>query len=288
FFVLLPPWEALFTLFALWSVEALASRVPLPTAAMAAVGGAIAGVAALGKLNVGVFVFAMGAVTAVAIGRPWWKTLAVYLATAAVTGIALWLLAGQRLADIPAYVGGAYQIIRGYGEAMGLDVTPQRSWIYLVLAAAAVILVWAAWQRSLDWPQPRRIALAALGLVFGFAMWKLIIVREHAIFALMTALVGPFAFAGRLPERRAWLLSVLALAIGLAGVSAIEPPTYLNVVASVRSIAAEASKAFIPPRAERAAARTRDQLRSAYRLDPPILAAISGQTVHVDPWEAGV
>jgi hypothetical protein len=287
FFVLLPAWEALLALVVLWCVEALADRIPLSTPAIAVVGGVIAGVTPLGKLNVGVFVFALGAVTAVAIGRPWWKTLLVYLASAAAAGIALWLLAGQRLIDIGPFLGAAYQIIRGYGEAMGLDVTPQRAWIYLILAGAAAILAWAAWQSSRDWPRPRRIGLAALGLVFGFAIWKLIIVREHAIFAMLTMTVALFAFVGRAPERRAWAVSMLALAIGIAGVSAIEPPTYLNVVGSVRSIAAEAGRAFIPGRGDAAAARTRDQLRSAYRLEPSILAAVAGHTVHIDPWEAG-
>jgi hypothetical protein len=288
FFVLLPPWEALLALVALWCIEALTDRIPLPTSAIAAVGGVIAGVAALGKLNVGVFVFALGAATAVAIGRPWWKALAVYLASATASGIGLWLLAGQRLTDIGAYISGAYQIIRGYGEAMGLDVTPQRAWVYLALAGGAVILAWAGWQSSQDWPRSRRIGLLGLGLVFGFAIWKLIIVREHGTFAMLTMTVVAFAFAGRVPERRAWLVSVLALAIGFAGISAIEPPTYLNLVGSVRSIATEASKAFIPGRADRAAVRTREQLRSAYRLEPSILTALTGRTVHIDPWEAGV
>jgi hypothetical protein len=287
-FVLLPPWEALQALVVLWCVEALADRIPLQTPAIAAVGGVIAGLAGLGKLNVGVLVVAMGAATAVAIGRPWWKTLAVYLASAAATGIGLWLLAGQGLTDIGAFVGGAYQIVYGYGEAMGLDVTPERTWIYLALSGAAAILAWAGWQSSRDWPQRRRIGLAALGIVFGFAMWKLVIVREHATFAMSTATVVVFAFAERAPEPRPWLVSMLALAIGFAGVSAIEPPIYLNVVGSVRSIVAEAAEAFIPDRGDRAASQTRDRLRSAYRLEPSILAAITGRTVHIDPWEVGV
>lgn len=288
FFVLLPAWEALLALVALWCIGALAGRMPVPTPTIAAIGGVIAGVAGLGKLNVGVFVFAMGAAMALAIGRPWWKTLSVYLVSAAVTGVGLWLLAAQRLTDIGAFLGGVYQIVRGYGEAMGLDVTPQRTWIYLVLAGAAAIFVWAGWQSSLDWPRPRRIGLAGLGLVFGFAMWKLIIVREHAIFALSTATIVIFGFAGRAPGRRAWLGSVLSLAIGVAAASAIEPPTYLDVVGSVRSFAAEASRALVPGRGEGGIERTRDQLRSAYRLDVPILKSITGRTVSVDPWEAGV
>jgi hypothetical protein len=287
-FVFLPPWEALLALVVLWCVEALADRIPLPTAAIAALGGVIAGVAALGKLNVGVFIILLGATTAVAIGRPWWKTLAGYVAVAGASGIVLWLSAGQRLTDIGAFIGGAYQIIRGYTEAMGLDTTRERAWIYLALTGAAAILAWAAWQSSRGWPRPRRIGLAGLSLVFGFAMWKLVIVRDHATYAILTATVVIFAFVQGGPERRAWLVSMLALAIGIAGISSIKPPTYLNFVGSVRSIVVEARNGFIPGQGEGAARHSRDHLRSAYRLEPSILAAISNRTVHIDPWEAGV
>jgi hypothetical protein len=287
-FVSLPPFEALQALVFLLSVEAIADRIPLPTPALAAGAGIIAGVAALGKLNVALFVPAMGAAAMLAIGRPWWKALLVFLAVAAATSLALWLAAGQRLSDLGHFLIGAYQIVSGYGEAMGLDVFPERSWIYLVLAVGALLLMWAGWRSSSGWPMRRRAGLALVGLIFAFSMWKLIIVREHATFATATATVAMFAFAGPATDRRAWLASVAALAISFAGVSSIQPSTYLNVVGSTQALVAEAKEAFIPGRGELAAQRSRDHFRYFYKLQPAIVAAIANQRVHIDPYETSI
>jgi hypothetical protein len=97
-----------------------------------------------------------------------------------------------------------------------------------------------------------------------------------------------FAFAGPAADRRGWLTSVAALGIAFAGVSSLQPGAYMNVAESARSIVAEARAAFIPGRAERSAQSSRDRLRAAYRLQPPILSAIANQRVHIDPYEAGM
>ena len=74
-FVLLPPFEAFQALIFVWCVEALADRIRLPTLALAAIGGVLAGAAVLGKVNVGIFVVAMVGVTIVTIGRPWGRSI---------------------------------------------------------------------------------------------------------------------------------------------------------------------------------------------------------------------
>ena len=286
-FVLLPPFEAFQALIFLACVEALAGRIPWPTLVQAALLGVLAGFAGLGKVNVGIFVALMGTVTIISIGRPWWKALALYLASAMAAGLALWLASGQHLGDLVAFASGVYQIIAGYNDSMGGDLPAKRTWIFLVLAAAAAILVWSGWRSSAGWPRRRRVGLAVLGLVFGFAMWKTAIVREHATFVLATAVVMMFAFGPQV-ERRTWLIAVLGLGIGFAGASNITPRTYLNVSASARAIYYEARDAFLPGRAEQAEARTRAALKARYRIEPAILAAIGGQTVHVDPYLTSV
>src|SRR6185369_2813236 len=137
-FVFLPPFEAFQALFFIWCVEALADRIPIKPSTLAVIGGALAGAALLGKVNIGLFAVAMGTVTAVSIGRPWWRATAIILAATAVSGLGLWLATGQHLADLGAYAIGVYHIIAGYNAAMGADPTPDRMWIYLALAAIAV------------------------------------------------------------------------------------------------------------------------------------------------------
>jgi hypothetical protein len=286
-FVLLPPFEAFQALVFVWSVEALADRIPWPTPVLAATGGILAGVAVLGKVNVGMFVVLMGIATIAFISRPWWKGLAVFVVVAAVSGLAAWVAAGQHLSDLGAYVAGVYQIVSGYNDAMGADPGPKRTWIFLALAGAAAIVSWTGWQTSRTWPRRRRIGLAVVGLIFGFAMWKTAVVREHATFVLATAVVAMFPFAPRI-ERRTWLVAVLGLGLAFAGSSAIEPRIYLNVVGSVESIVGEARDAFQPGRGDQAAARTRMELQASYGIDPATLAAIGGHTVHLDPYQTSV
>ena len=147
-FVLLPPFEASLALACVWYVLALADRIPLPPPAFAAISGVMAGASMLGKVNVGIFFVALGLVTVAIVGRPLWRSLGAYTAATAATVLILWLATGQHVADLGAYASGVYQIIAGYNDAMGGDVEPKRTWIYLALTGASAIVVWAGWQSS--------------------------------------------------------------------------------------------------------------------------------------------
>ena len=281
-FVLLPPFEAFQALIFIWCVEALADRIPLPTSALAAIGGVLAGAAVLGKVSVGIFAVAMVGATVVSISRRPWGSVGVFVVATLASGLGFWLATGQQLGDLGAFARGVYEVISGYNSAMGGDFVEKRRWLYLALPAVAAILIWTGWRSSRDWPRPRRIGLAILAVIFGFALWKLAVVREHVTFVFATALVAMFPFATGV-DRRTWLVSTLAIGIAFAGSSAMEPKTYLNVVGSARSILNEVRHSFQPDRMERAAASTRENLREWYELDPDTLAAIGGETVHVDP-----
>jgi hypothetical protein len=287
-FVFLPPFEALHALAFLWSVEALAGRIPMPTAWLVGGAGMLSGVAAMGKLNVGVFVASMLAVTAVTISRSWWRGLLLYGATASVTFVCLWFVLGQQVTDLGAFAAGAYQIIAGYQAAMGQDPTADRAWILLALVAVIAALSVRAARASRLWPRRRRVGLAAVALTMVFAMWKLGVVREHSTYAFAMAIIGLFAFAGPPLERRTWLAAVFGLGLVFAAGSGISPGAYLDVVGSVRSMAREANAGLRPDQVERAAQRNREALRAEYGLEPSILAAVAGRTTHIDPVEAAV
>jgi hypothetical protein len=126
-----------------------------------------------------------------------------------------------------------------------------------------------------------------LGLVFGFAMWKTTVVRDHTASVFAAALVGMFSFAPRM-ERGTWLMALLAIGVAVVGASAIAPRAYLDVVGSARAFAGQARDAFVPGRADEAIARTQAALRGHYRIEPAILDAIGAHTVHVDPYYTSV
>ena len=178
-FVALPPFEAFQALVFVICVEALADRINLPTPAIAVAIGIGAGFASLGKLNVGVFIAAMGAVTAMSIDRRWWRGLAVWAVAAAASGLLGWMATGQRFDDLAAYASGAMQLISGYSDAMGTDRDPGLHWIYPAFIGVVALFAWTAFRMSARWRRRRRIGLLAVCLILAFAMWKTAFTREY-------------------------------------------------------------------------------------------------------------
>ena len=116
------------------------------------------------------------------------------LATAGLFGLFFvsgWLLLGQHLANLPAYLHGSWEITRGFTQAMSLP--PQTRVLVLGLVAACVIVVqlllllWrgrAEWQANL----PMFLVLSG-GMVVA---WKLGFARadDHVLFWLLYAIVA--------------------------------------------------------------------------------------------------
>ena len=285
--VVLPLFEAFQALVAILCAEALAGGIALSTTAMAAIAGIAVGAAALGKINVAVFVALMTAIAVVSMERRPWRAAAVYLGAAVATGIGLWLAAGQPLAGIPAEIAETWQVVSGYNEAMGGDVLPSRAWIHLAFAGVVVLVAWAGWTMSRHWPRGRRVGLAAAGLALGFAMWKTMIVREHVQYVFATGLLLLLALGAGLP-RSAWLASILAVGIAVAASAPLTPRAYADLLGSARAFAGEVADALVPGRSRAASDRTRAQLQSAYAIEPEVLAAIGSGTVHIDPYFTSV
>ncbi len=283
----LPPFEAFQALVAILCIEALAGRIPFRSAAIAAVLGVLTAVAVLGKINVGIFVSLMAAITVASISRPPWRGLLTQLAVAVATGLVIWVASGQQLTTIGPYVTQAYQIVSGYNDAMTTEVDPNRAWVDLAFVVTTVILLWSGWVTSRDWPSRRRVGLAAVGVVLGFAMWKTLIVREHGEYVFATCLIVLFALGSRI-DRRTWLASAAAIGIAVLAASEVTPAGYADVVGSVRSFAGEAADALVPARSSRAVDRTLDQLRKSYAIQPEILAAVGAGSVHIDPYFTSV
>ena len=287
-FVQLPPFEAFQALMFVACVVTLAGRIRLPTPAIVAALGIAAGVAMVGKLNVGLFMASMAAVTALTIDRPWWRGLGIFVAAAAATDVVLWVVTGQRISDLPDFIAGAVQMISGYSEVMGSDRDPGQLWIYLAFAGVAVLFGWTAYRLSEHWPGRRRFGLLMLCLILGFAMWKMAFTREFPAYVFATVLVGLAIIGASLGDRRLWLTSLLVVGIAFLGVARLTPASYLDVAASARSLVRETAIAVIPGRGSRAVARSQADLRKRYALDPTTLSELAGKRVSIDPVEAGV
>lgn len=78
-----------------------------------AVGGALAGIHLLVKLNTGVFMILIGATTAWVIGRGRWRSEAVFGASAAVALMTGWMLTGHHLSGLSLYFRLSWQVAAG-------------------------------------------------------------------------------------------------------------------------------------------------------------------------------
>lgn len=289
-FANLPPYDALQVLVFILATNILLGVVRLPPAAIVIGGGLLAAVALLGKLNIGVFVAVMIGVVVVSVVRPWPRGALAYLAALVVSLLGLWLLTGQSLADIPAFVRGSIEIVSGYSQAMGTDREPPRyHWIYLAYAVTAVMLVWYAIRATADVPPARRRQVLALLAILLFAMWKTAFVRANP--AYMFATVGlasiPFLWSA---GRNTVLATLAAIWIGYLAAGpplTTSPEGYVDAPSSVRS-GLLLARAALPWRVEHEADLTRANLRAQYDLPAAVLEAIGDRGVHIDPWEAGV
>jgi hypothetical protein len=288
FFVDLPPFEALQALVFVLAVEAIRRGPSNHGYAFAAGFGVLGAVAILGKLNVGVFVIAVGALASVAIVRPAWKGAVAYVGAAIIGGLVLWIATGQRFADLVPFAAGAYQTIVGYSQAMITDRSTDQLWIYVAFAAIVGVLAWHAWDLSRSWSRFARVALLAVGLVMAFALWKTAFTRWFPVYTFATLLILSVALASQQLGRTVWLVSVLAAALALSGIARPTPTALANFPRSLLSLGSEARDALLPGRGPAAVDQTRTQLQAWYQLPPDLVAAVTGHRVHVDDWDAGL
>jgi len=283
--MVLQPYEALLILAFVGCAATLLHREDRVPTWLVAFGGVLAGIGLLGKLNSGVFIAAIVLVTVLAAFRPRWRGLFVLLVSAAGTVLALWLVTGQRLADLPAYLTESYEIIRGYSQAMSGPTPAAVIGVYLLLVLLiATIAAIDARRRPID----QRIGLVAIGLVMAFAFFKTAFVRWNIGYTMAALLVVLFAVASVKTPRVVFLGVLSAVLIASIATARGTSPLLTRPSTAVVSLVREASVAVAPWRWPTAEERTREQLRVRYALEPEILDALRGTTVHVDPWETAV
>jgi len=286
--IVLEPYEALFVGVIAIAFSILLGR-SLGRQAWIVVGLAIVtGIALLGKLNVGLFIAAISTVVILAVARPRWRVLGGFGATAAITFLGFWLATGQRLTDLISYATGSFEIIRGYSEAMGVDRTKTDDWVLLAYFVTILLVARMALGGVRERPTAHQIGIVAVAALAGFAFFKTGFVRGGYGYALSAVLVACFVMAdGRMP-RPLFMAVFAATFLSLVAAVGVSPVDLVNPVPAVRAFAREAAVVLRPWTWPAAEQRTRDQLRAQYKLEPEILTALAGSTVHVDPSETAV
>lgn len=269
-----------------WALVALADGTP-PWAARAVTigGGAFAGLELLVKLNLGLSILLVVAITAVALGRPRGRNLAGAAISFAITAAVLWFASGQTIGNIDDFLRGSFEVVSGYSEALQLDGEHFAADVPLAILISAATLAFATWATRAA-PRARRIGIGAIVVVCVYTLAKQGFVRHD--YGHVDLFIGGIAApwlalpaAGR--ERVA--AAVGAVVIVLAAIpmahhirSSIEPKLAVTQLADLLE----------PGRRADARDRARAAMQASYGVDPAIIERIGGAPVDVRPWEVGL
>lgn len=259
-------------------------------------GGLLAALELLGKLNYGATVLVL-VLVALAAGRQWRTAVARFLAVCVASLLAFWLLSGQDLANLPAYVQNSVPAITGYSAAMAANFGAVPWELELALATVALVLAGVVWSTRGSAVR-LRIAAPLLFLLFAYMCFKQDFVRAgvdgRVDFALMM-IAAALAVGTRLgvsgQRRLARWAPVLVLvpaafallawtypAVPLA--DAIDPGTHVKYFRSdLETLASPSRRADLE-------AEARASMRAEYGIPASILRRIGDRPVAVEPWEA--
>ncbi|HVW46492.1 MAG TPA: hypothetical protein VHA76_05525 [Solirubrobacterales bacterium] len=220
------------------------------------------------------------------------RRIALYVVLLAAELLGLWLLAGQSLGDLPAFVERSVQISAGYSAAM-LRSTEVAAWkvtaATLGAIAVSIALVVVAWLGPYRDRRGRRAGTLLVALA-AFAIYKEGVVRVDAghltvYFANACVLWAAVGFG---PGRR-WYVPAVALLVFAASLPLRPAGTEhnLNPVDNLHYAFDQARNLASPGRRAAVMEDGRRGAEATYALEPGALAALHGHTVAVEPWEAG-
>ena len=256
------------------------------------VGGASFGaVEVLIKFSAGPVIAAFFLIALVGLRARAWQ-LAAYLGLLALEVLALWLITGQSLGEIPNFLRNTFEIVSGFSAAM-ITTTDVPAWQVTAATAAAAVtaigLVVAATQGSYR-DGRARWAGAALMALAAFTVFKEGVVRTdagHLSLFFSTACVLWIAIPW---ARGRWYWMLAGVAVIVAVGWPVRPEGQTNntdVVANVEHAWEQVRNLASTARRQRLIDQGREGMKGIYKLEPAALAALRGHTVTVEPWEIG-
>ena len=198
--------------------------------------------------------------------------------------LALWVLAGQPLANIGAWLVQSLEMTRGYADAMYLDTYGSSLWsavLAVVMLGALVVLGMQGVGRG---RAPFVTYLVVAGVVY-FGLKQGFIRHdsghEFSFYSVLVAIsLAQLRASPRRAIRAAWLgLAALALAVGILRATPVFPPTTWVTGAHTMF-----SAQFREDRDEAA----RAALRDSYRVSARIRRHLGDTPVAIDPYEVNV
>jgi hypothetical protein len=177
------------------------------------------------RFNYGMLaVAALALVSVFHFSRGEWRKPAALICGYGIGFLLLWMLAGQSLANLPAYVDGAWEITKGYVLAMSVDEMPEVVWI----TAAALWVIVAAFVLKRLRPATLDLRFYML-LFFGltwFLFWKHGFTRAdagHVALFFPVAIILLVATPAGFGQSRQWTMLDFGPAICLVGLWLCHP-----------------------------------------------------------------
>jgi hypothetical protein len=267
----------------IWALE----QEPTPQSQLIVIaGGALAGFALLIKLNSGLTSLLVVAVAAWRLRPGRLTSEALLVGSCGVSIVVSWLLSGNSLAHLPAWLHGAQHVISGYTDAAALESPTRRAqyvWA-LALIVAGIILLGLHLGR-------KRLALSFAAAAYTFAFLKEGFVRHdsHDLFFFGGYAFGLLAFGWR-----TLLVRSLALATVLTTVAAVvATPEYrfrdfLHPVSNASTALDDIRLVADNGRRRAAVESARAAVRAEVALPSRTLARLRGHTVDVVPFETSI
>jgi hypothetical protein len=255
--------------------------------------GVVPGVALLTKADSGLCILAM--IGAGAVGGGVLKRGAragVENAAAIVGGFLVgvpiaWLLSRQPAENLFNWLGGSWQIVRGYSAAMG-DEDPTALWEYsaaVVVVVALLALVWTTTTRS----RSVRVAIAMVLAAGLYPLFRSGFTRhpDRGLTFFVAFLVVPLAFVTVWSKRQV-LLFVCAAAVVVLGLARITLSDLLDFDGRVSSFGDTTELIASSSRRAEWIDEQRTAFSNTYAIPPRMLDEVGSRTVHVVPWESAV
>jgi hypothetical protein len=301
---LVPALDVPMLLIASWSWFVLDAESRRAALAYSVIGGAMAGLLLLLKLNVGIGVLAIVVLCLATLdGRR--RNFPLFAAALVVSTLGLWLLVGQDLDNLGLYLDRSAEILRGYAQAFWLT-SPHR---FAHLAAALLVGLMMLGIAILGTRGGSRRLLAgvlATTAAFWFALFKQGFIREdtgHLTIFFGTTLVGAALLASRLargaegeaiglpavpdPGRLAWA-GVGLIAVFAAVIWPDQPRPELSPFRHLQAFTDTMRDLVEPSRRTARETAHEQQAAASYGLDPVTRSLLGNHTMYVDPWEVGI
>jgi hypothetical protein len=249
--------------------------------------GAVAGFQLLVKFNTGLTILAIALATSVLLGR---KALVRHCATVAAFAASTfiwWVIAGERLGDLPVWLRFSTDILSGYNESQALPLGP--------IAGPAALLS-LAWIGALcvmfvrGRPEIPRSLVLLVGLLtvitvksaFGrFDIWHLSMLLGVIVVAVAIIPVAQI-------RNRAFAVVAVALVFAyVGGAPFVHDRAVSALQAPVQGIDRLVTLA-VPGRVEQRVQQAKARQRAIYAIPRRFTETIGSKTVHVDPDETSV